>query len=53
MYAQELLIHDSSQWQCAEGLHTCFINVFGVFVLALKLKGKVVSQVSAFMITPE
>ena len=53
MYAQELFIHDSSQWQRAEGLHACFINIFRVFVLTLELKGEVVGQVPAFVITPE
>lgn len=28
MDAQELLVHDSSQWQCAERLHARIVNPF-------------------------
>lgn len=51
MYTQELLVHNRSERQCAERLHTGFVNGLAILVLALQLKGEVVSQMSTLMIS--
>ena len=51
--AEELLVHDCCQWQCAEGLHACLVDILGVLVLALKLESKVVGQMTALVVTTE
>lgn len=53
MNTQELLVHDCSQGQAAERLHTCVIYGLRVLVLAFKLKREVVSQVATFVVTSE
>ena len=53
MYAQELLIHNRGQRQGTEGFDTSIVDPFRVLVLALELKGKVVSQVPALVIAPK
>ena len=53
MYAQELLVHDRGQGESAEGVHTSFVDLFGVLVLALELKGEVICQVAALVVTAE
>ena len=53
MYAQELLVHDSGEGKGAERLHTSFIDIFRVFMLALQLEGEVIRQMPAFVVAPE
>jgi hypothetical protein len=53
MDTEELLVHDCSQRKAAEGLHTCFINLLGVLVFAFELEGKVVGQMSTFVVSAE
>jgi hypothetical protein len=53
VYAQELLVHDCSQGQCAERVHACFVDGLGVLVLALELECEVISQMSAFVVSAE
>ena len=48
---QELLVHNSSKGESAEGLHASLVNGLGVFVLALKLEGEVVGQMATLVIT--
>jgi hypothetical protein len=50
MNTQELLIHNGGEGQSTEGFHTGIIYSLGIFVLALKLEGEVVGQMSAFVI---
>jgi hypothetical protein len=50
VYAKELLVHDSGQRQRAERLHAGIVDLFGVFVLALKLKSEIVGQMAAFVV---
>lgn len=33
MYAQELFVHDSSEWQCTERLHASIVDALRVLVL--------------------
>lgn len=51
--AEELLIHDGGQGQRAEGFHTCFVDFFGVLVLAFELEGEVVGQVTALVVSTQ
>jgi hypothetical protein len=53
VYAEELLVHDGSQRQCAERVHACFVNGLGVLVLALELEGEVISQMPALVVPAE
>lgn len=53
MNAQELLVHDGSQGQAAEGLHACLIDSLRVLVLAFKLEGEVVGQVTTLVIASQ
>jgi hypothetical protein len=53
VYAQELLVHDSRQRQCAERVHACFVDGLGVLVLALELECEVVGQMSALVVSTE
>lgn len=48
---QELLVHNGSKGESAEGLHASLVNGLGVFVLALKLEGEVVGQMATLVIT--
>jgi hypothetical protein len=34
MNTEELLVHDSCEWQRTERLHTCVVDTFTVLVLA-------------------
>jgi hypothetical protein len=53
VYAQELLVHDGRQRQCAERVHACLVNGFRVFVLALELECEVVGQMPALVVAAE
>ena len=53
VYAQELLVHDSSKWQRTERFHACVVNLFRILVLALQLEGEVVSKMTAFVVASE
>ena len=53
MYAQELLVHDGSQWQGTEGFHASIIHFLRVFVLAFQLEGEIIGQVTAFVIASQ
>lgn len=53
MDAEELLIHNSSQGQTAECVDAGVVDSLRVLVLALKLEGKIVRQMTAFMVSPE
>lgn len=48
---QELLVHNGSKGESAEGLHASLVNGLGVFVLALKLEGEVVGQMATLVVT--
>lgn len=48
--AEELLVHDGSEGKRAERLHAEVIDLFRILVLALELKGKVVGQVTTFVV---
>ena len=51
MDAKKLLVHDGRQGQRAEGLHTSVVDLLGVFVFTFKLKGEVIGQMAAFVIS--
>ena len=51
--AQELLVHDSSQWQRAERFHARIVDLLRVFVLAFELESEVVGKVAAFVVASE
>lgn len=51
MDAQELLVHDCGKGKSAERVHAGLVDLLGVLVLALKLKSKVISQMSALVIS--
>jgi hypothetical protein len=53
VYAQELLVHDRSQRQCAERVHAGLVDGLGVLVLAFELECEVISQMSAFVVSAE
>ena len=53
MYAEKLLVHDGSQRQGAKGLHTGFVNLLRVLVLAFEFEGEIVRQMPAFMISSQ
>jgi hypothetical protein len=53
VYAQELLVHNGRQGQCAERVHACLINGFRVLVLALELECEVVGQMPALVVSAE
>lgn len=53
MYAQELLVHDSSEREGAERVHARFIDPVGVLVLALQLECEVIREMSALVISSE
>lgn len=50
MYAEKLLVHDSSQGQRAERVHACVVYSLGVLVLAFELECEVVGQMATFVI---
>jgi hypothetical protein len=50
MDTEELFIHDGSQGQGAEGIHTRIIDLFRIFMLALKFEGEVVCQMATFVV---
>lgn len=51
--AQELLVHNSSQWQGTEGLHTRLVNILRILVLTFQLEGKVIGQMATLVVTTE
>ena len=53
VYAKELLVHDGSQGQGAEGLHTRLVYLLGILVLAFEFEGEVVCQMPAFMVSSQ
>ena len=53
MYAEELLVHDGSQGQCAERVHASIVYFLGVLVLAFELECEVVGQMSTFVIASQ
>ena len=53
MYAQELLVHDSSEGQRTEGVHAGFVDSLGVLVLAFELECEVVCQMATLVVTAE
>ena len=53
MYTQELFVHDRCERQCTEGLHTSFIHSLRVLVLALQLESKVISQMTALVVSAQ
>jgi hypothetical protein len=53
MDTKELFVHDRRQWQRTERFHGCIVDTFCVFVFTFQLEGKIVCQVSAFMISPQ
>ena len=53
MYAEELLVHDSSQGQGAKGFHTRIVDFFRVLVFAFELEGEIVCQMPALVIAAE
>lgn len=53
MYAEELLVHDCRQRQCAERLHTSVVYLFRIFVLALEFEGEVIGQMSTLVVTSQ
>jgi hypothetical protein len=50
MDTEKLFIHDGSQGQGAEGIHTRIIDPFRVFMRALKLEGEIVGQMATFVV---
>jgi hypothetical protein len=53
MDAKKLFVHDRSQRQSTERIHTSFVNLLRVFVLALQLEREVVCQMSTLMVTAQ
>lgn len=53
MYTQELFVHDRRQRQRAERLNAGLVDTLAVFMLAFQLEGKVVREMSAFMVASE
>jgi CBS-domain-containing membrane protein len=53
VYAQELLVHNRSQRQCAERVHAGFVNRLRVLVLTLQLECEVISQMPTFVVSTE
>lgn len=53
MNAEELLVHDCSQWQGAERFHACIIDGLGILVLALQFECEVVGKMATLMIAAE
>lgn len=51
MNAEELLIHDSSKRKGAKGLHACIVHSLRVLVFTFELEGKVVGQMTTFMVS--
>ena len=37
MYAQELFVHDSRQWQSTKRVHASFVNFLRIFVFTCKI----------------
>lgn len=65
MNTQELLVHDSGQWEIAERIHAGIVDRLRVLVftyhqlmastarLTFKLEGKVIGEVATFVITTQ
>jgi len=51
MDTEELFVHDGSQGQGAERIHTRIIDPFRVFMLALKLEGEIVCEMATFVVS--
>jgi predicted nucleic acid-binding protein len=50
MYAQKLLVHNRSQRQGAERLHTRVVDLLGIFVLAFEFESEVIRQMATFVV---
>lgn len=48
--AEKLFVHDRSQRQRTERIHTSFVNLLRVFVLALQLESEIVCQMPTLMV---
>ena len=48
---EELLVHNRRQRQRTERLDTGLVDPFAIFVFALQLEGKVISQVATFVVS--
>ena len=53
MDAEELLVHDSGQWQRTEGFHTSIIDTLSVLVFTLEFEREVIRQMPTFMVPPQ
>lgn len=53
MYAQKLLVHNRSQWQGAEGIHTRVVYSLGVFVFAFEFEGEIIREMATFVVASE
>lgn len=53
MNAKKLFVHDRGQRQSAERLHTSFVNLLGIFVLALQFEREIVCQMSTLMVATQ
>ena len=53
VYTQELLVHDSSERQGAEGLHACIVDLLRVLMLALQFESKVIRQMTTLVVPTE
>lgn len=53
MNAQELLIHESSQWQAVERVHARVVHSLRVFDLALLLEREILGQVTTLVVAAQ
>lgn len=53
MNTEELLVHDSCKREGAEGIHAGVIYSLRVLVLAFKLEGEIIGQVTTLMVTAQ
>jgi len=51
--AEELLVHDRSKRESAEGFHACLVHCLGVLVLALELESEIVCKMTTFVVAPK
>lgn len=51
VYTQKLFVHDCGERQRAESIHTCIVDLLGVFVLAFKLEGEIIGKMSALVVS--
>ena len=53
VYAEKLFVHDSSQWQSTERVHARIVYPLRILVLAFEFEGKVICQVTTFVVATE